>query len=142
MRRFLVVANQTLASERLAEKLRQCLAAGPCSFHVLVPATHSRHQLVWSEGADRAIAQRRLTEALERLRAQGVEADGEVGDERPVDAIADVLNRGPVDEIIVVTLPPGISRWLRQDLPHRARRVFDGPVTHVVAEAPSLSQAV
>jgi hypothetical protein len=31
-------------------------------------------------------------------------------------------------------LPPGASRWLKQDLPHRVERSFSVPVTHVVGE--------
>src|SRR2546427_8372527 len=35
------------------------------------------------------------------------------------------------------TLPPGISRWLKLDLVHRAGRKFGLPVIHVAAEAPA-----
>lgn len=141
MHRYLVVANQTLASERLADTVRDRLAAGACTFHVVVPATHPRHQLVWTEGGDRVIARRRLDEALQQFRSLGAEADGEVGDARPVDAVSDVLNRMTVDEIIVATFPPGVSRWLGQDLPHRLQRRFGLPVTHVVAAAPAMTHA-
>jgi hypothetical protein len=47
--------------------------------------------------------------------------------------VADVLRREPFDEIIVSTLPRGVSRWLRQNVLRRMAR-FDLPVTHVVAE--------
>ena len=135
MRRYLVVSNQTLSSEALVEKVRSCLAAGPCQFHVVVPATHGRDHLTWTEGHDRAIARERLEAALDRLRGLGAEADGEVGDARPMDAVADALLARPgFDEIILVTLPPGVSRWLRQDLPHRVERTFNLPVSHVVAQ--------
>lgn len=135
MRRYLVVSNQTLSSETLVDKVRECLAAGPCRFHVVVPATHTHDHLTWTEGHDRAVARQRLDDALARLRGLGAEVDGEVGDPRPLDAIRDALRvRGRFDEIILVTLPPGLSRWLHQDLPHRVRRCVDTPLTHVVAE--------
>ena len=136
MRRYLVVSNQTLSSETLVETIRSCLAAGPCRFHVVVPASHTHdHQMTWTEGHDRAAAAERLEEALAMLGALGAEADGEVGDARPLDAMRDaVLAQPPFDEIIVCTLPPGISRWLHQDLPNRARRALGLPVTHVVAQ--------
>lgn len=135
MRRYLLVSNQTLTSDVLVEKVRSCLAAGPCRFHLVVPATHTHDHLTWTEGRDRALARRRLDAALERLRDLGADADGEVGDARPLDAIADALrDQPPFDEIILVTLPPGLSRWLRQDLPHRAERRFSLPLTHLVAE--------
>ncbi|MGI8685870.1 MAG: hypothetical protein ACR2MO_12440 [Acidimicrobiales bacterium] len=48
-----------------------------------------------------------------------------------------MLERPPFDEILLFTHPPGVSRWLHQDLPHRAQRQFAIPVTHVVAEPAS-----
>ncbi len=40
MRRYLVVANQTLGGAELAEELRKRLE-DPCSFYVLVPNTRA-----------------------------------------------------------------------------------------------------
>jgi hypothetical protein len=37
--RYLVVANQTLGGEQLLSVIRDHMAAGPCHFHLLVPAT-------------------------------------------------------------------------------------------------------
>jgi len=37
--RYLVVANQTLGGEEFETAIRDHVAAGPCHFHVLVPAT-------------------------------------------------------------------------------------------------------
>lgn len=134
MRRYLVISNQTLLSEAFSEKIRSCLAAGPSQFHVVVPATHARDHLTWTEGHDRVIAKGRLESALAHLAELGADADGEVGDARPIDAIRDALREQPAfDEVILFTLPPGASRWLHQDLPHRAQRELSIPVTHVVA---------
>lgn len=135
MRRYLVVANQTLGGEHLAEKIRACLAAGPSRFHILVPATQPVDHAVWTEGEARAIASRRLEQALERFGEMGAQAEGDIGDERPLQAIADAVRDRDFDEVILSTLPPGLSRWLRQDLPHRVERTFDLTVTHVVGEA-------
>ena len=132
MRRYLVVANRTLGGDHLLAKVRESLAAGPSEFHVLVPASHTK-DLLWTEGADRATAEQRLAEALARFRAVGAAATGEVGDANPVEAIGDVLRRETFDEIILSTLPPGVSRWLGQDLPHRVEKQFRLPVSHVVA---------
>ncbi len=135
MRHYLVVANQTLAGQPLADKVTELMAAGPCRFHLVVPATHPHHHMTWTEGGAVALARERLDDALVRLRALGADVDGNVGDERPVDAVGDAIRAGPpFDVIIVSTLPPGLSRWLGQDLPHRLERRFALPVMHVVSE--------
>jgi hypothetical protein len=137
VRRYLVVANQTLAGGHLASKVRELLRRGPCRFHILVPATPPSDH-VWTEGEAREIARRRLERAIERFRELGAEVDGEVGDEHPVQAIRDVLDRGEeVDEIILSTLPPGLSRWLKLDLPHRVE-ALGLPVTHVIGHRETL----
>ncbi|MGH9224790.1 MAG: hypothetical protein ACRD2W_13670 [Acidimicrobiales bacterium] len=137
MRRYLIVANQTLGGQPLADKVRELMAGGPCRFHVVVPATHPHHHITWTEGEAVAIARHRLDEALERLRALGADVDGNVGDGRPVDAVGDAIRAGPSGEpyhaILLSTLPPGLSRWLNQDLPHRLERAFELPVIHVTA---------
>lgn len=133
MKRYLVIANQTLGGEGMMERIRAAVAEGPSSFHLVVPATPPSHQLTWEEGDARAAAQRRLDEGLGRLLAEGIDATGEVGDPSPVLAVVDTLLERPYDEIIVSTFPPGVSRWLKMSLPDRLRRRFDIPVSHVVS---------
>ena len=133
MRRYLVVANRTLGGSHLTAKVRECLGAGPSQFHVLVPASHSTKDFTWTEGGDRAAAEARLAEALARFRAAGAVVTGEVGDTNPLEAIGDVLRRESFDEIILSTLPPGVSRWLGQDFPARVTKQFPLPVQHIVA---------
>jgi hypothetical protein len=132
--RYLVVANQTLAGKHLLDRVRECLSEGMCTFHVVVPATSPSDHAVWTEGEAMALAQERLDAALAAFRELGADADGEVGDPSPVEAIRDALRDREFDGIILSTLPPGISRWLRQDLPSRVEKEFDLPVTHVVAD--------
>jgi hypothetical protein len=135
MKRYLVVANQTLAGEHLIEKVRQLITERPCRFHVVVPATPPGEQLTWTEGEAAAIAQARLDRGLARFRALGAEVDGEVGDKDPILAIRDALEVGEFDEILLSTLPQGISRWLKLDLPSRVASHFQLPVTHLVGES-------
>jgi hypothetical protein len=134
MRRYLVVANQTLAGHHLLEYVRQCLAAGPSWFFVLVPATPSQAQVVPGEGDAELLARRRLEGALARLRGEGASVVGAVGDPSPFRAVGDAFRDESFDEIVVSTLPAGTSRWLVEDLPHRLARVTGLPVTHLVAE--------
>jgi GABA permease len=134
VRRYLVVANQTLAGHHLFEYVRKCLAAGPCWFFVLVPATPIHEQIEWTADEARALARRRLVGALARFEAEGATATGAVGDPSPLRAVADLLREEQFEEIILSTLPAGTSRWLHQDLPTRLARVSGCIVTHLVAE--------
>lgn len=135
MARYLIVANQTLAGDQLMEKVQKLRAEGECSFHIVVPATHTRDQAFYTEGASHAVAERRLEAALERFRSLGCDADGEVGDASGFLAVRDcILSNGSFDGIILSTLPPGASRWLKQDLPHRLERTFGIPVTHLTGQ--------
>ena len=131
MRRYLVVANQTLGGAHLMTLLRS-LTGLPSSFHILVPATPPTDHL-WTEGEARAIARRRLDDAVDRFRSIGIEASGEVGDGRPLQAIDDCLESQTFDEIVLSTFPPGLSRWLKLDLPHRVEDRYGLPVRHVIA---------
>jgi hypothetical protein len=110
------------------------MAEGPCQFYLIVPATRDpNHSMLWTEGQCIALARGRLEDAMKRLRAMGAEVEGDVGDQSPLTAIVDALRARQFDEIILSTLPPGISRWLAQDLPSRVRRVCAVPVTHIVS---------
>jgi hypothetical protein len=58
--------------------------------------------------------------------------EGNVGDPEPLMAIHDAINLGHFDEIIISTLPLGISRWLKLDLISKTHGL-GLPVTHVEA---------
>lgn len=132
MRRYLVVANQTLGGDALLSRLREAAADGPLGIHVLVPASADPTESFHDEASDHRLAQERLADALDRFGGLEAEVTGEVGDHRPVDAVGDVLRRGEVfDRIIVSTLPPGISRWVRLDAVSRIERSVDIPVEHI-----------
>jgi hypothetical protein len=150
MRRYLVVANQTLGGEELTAKLAECAGAGPCRFYLVVPVTNTEASDRWFTGGlegvlpgayriARTMAGARLQHEPERLREAGVETDGEVIEPTPLEAIRKIANREEVDEVIVSTLPRRLSRWMAMDLPHRVRRTTSLPVTHIVGPAgPSL----
>ena len=130
---YLIVANQTLASPTLASAVADRIASGPATFHVVVPATPVAHGLTWDEDHSRSAAQERLDAVIERLRALGAEATGEVGPSDPVQAVLDACRSREVDEVILSTLPPGISRWLGLDVPSQLKGAVHVPVTVVIA---------
>jgi hypothetical protein len=47
----------------------------------------------------------------------------------PMKAIENAAAQRRFDEIILSTLPPGVSRWLAMDLPHRVKRKVHVPLT-------------
>jgi hypothetical protein len=130
----LVVANRTAESPELLEALKQRAAQGDAVFSLLVPATP--HGVAWaadmhSGGGE---AEQHMENAVERMRSEGLQvAAGKVGDPDPVAAVQDEVNFTKYDEIVVSTLPGGISKWLKLDLPHRVERATSLPVTHVTA---------
>jgi hypothetical protein len=130
----LVVANRTAESPELLEALKQRAAQGDVVFSLLVPATP--HGVAWaadmhSGGGE---AEQHMENAVERMRAEGLQvAAGKVGDPDPVAAVQDEVNFTKYDEVVVSTLPGGISKWLKLDLPHRVERATGLPVTHVTA---------
>jgi hypothetical protein len=121
MSTVLIVGNQTLPSRALAEAITKRIESGVTSFYVVVPATPIQHGLTWDEEESEREAAGRLETFLFRLSTLGVQASGEVGDRDPVAAVRDALRGRDIDEIVLSTLPPGISRWLGQDVPSRIR---------------------
>ena len=115
----LIVANQTLPSQALADAMAEQIAQGVTAFHVVVPATPVASGFTWDEDESRREAGERLELFLLRLRALSVEATGEVGDRDPVSAVRDAIRGREIDEVVLSTLPPGISRWLGLDIPSR-----------------------
>ena len=135
MRRYLVVAHQTLGTAELLEALRDRLAEGPCTFHLVVPELHQGTGATWSEGQVKRDAEKHLEEARLRFTAEGIPVTGEVGDANPVDAVASVLREQGSDAfeaVIVSTLPHSISKWLKLDAPSRIQRNTGLSVVHVV----------
>ena len=141
MHRYLVVAHRTLSGPQLAERLTELASHGPTAFHLVVPAEPPGDH-AWTEAEARRTAQARLDRALERFATVGAEFTSEVGDPNPLLAVDDVLLRDPdFDAIVVSTLPPGPSRWLKRDLPHRLEERTGLRVIHVVGSAEPVSAA-
>ena len=139
MSRYLVVTHQTALSPDLQRRVRTLLADDPAAeFAVLVPEAPGLPTTWEGETVDvagqRAEAAKTLLEETARARVVRTA----VGVPDPLQAITDeLLARPGYDALVICTLPPGISRWLKLDLVHRAERKFGLRVVHVVAEAPA-----
>jgi hypothetical protein len=119
--RILVVAHKTAATQPLLDAVRQRAARGRCSFTLLVPnAAHGLHKVVDAEDQGASETQTVIDTALPRLsEAAGSPVEGIVGDPDPTSAVQDALNLRGFDEVIVSTLSPRVSRWLKLDLPSK-----------------------
>jgi GABA permease len=125
-RHTLVVANVTAASDELLDALKRRAADQPARFTLIVPATPF--------GGGREAAHEALAAACERLREQGLEADGSVGDADPIVAVSEAWDPKLYDEIVVSTLPMRFSKWLHAGLPERIGKLTGAPVTHVISQ--------
>jgi hypothetical protein len=123
----LVVANVTAKSPELLETLKERAAKDKCRFTLVVPAP-----AVGPVG--REAAERTLEEAVEHFRAAGLNVEGVIGDHDPIAAVSEEWDPQRYDEIVISTLPTGVSKWLQVDLPRRIEKTAGVPVSHVVAE--------
>ena len=108
MRRVLIVANETAGGTHLRDARGR--KAPPTRSRPSGWTAHSRGFATWGPSS----------------------STGLVGVERPMDAVMDMLRTQRFDEIIVSTLPHGVSHWLRIDLPARVARYSGLPVHHIV----------
>ncbi len=149
VKRYLIIANQTLAGDLVPALVDERAAGGNAEFHLLVPATRSKEtqrlmtgvadpmsgytvvapeDLSVARERDREQAAARLETFLERLSDHAEVLTSEVAGHDPFAAVARVMERSSFDEIIISTLPTSVSRWLKMDLPSRIERAFSIPV--------------
>jgi nucleotide-binding universal stress UspA family protein len=134
-RTILVVANETVGGRPLRDLIRERSEGVAEEVLVVCPALNAplRHW-VSDEDEARREAQRRLDKSLARLRQDGVNVRGEVGDADPLQAMEDALRTFGADEIIISTHPEGRSNWLERGVVSGARERFAVPITHVVVD--------
>jgi hypothetical protein len=125
----LVVANETVLSQPLLDTIRQRATQGRTSFLLVCPQSDTG-------GSEHTHpdAERRLRAALSELRAEGIDAHGQIAHPDPYTAALETIHDERVDEVIVSTFPGERSGWLRRDLVGRLRADAGVPVQHVVAD--------
>jgi hypothetical protein len=136
-RRLLAVVT----ADRLGpEPLREIRANGAggrgdeLELRVIVPAVEAnvlRHTLGDIDEPKRE-AEARLGRVLEELRANGIEAAGEVGDPDPIQAAEDALLKKPADEIVIFEHERAQARWFEEGLLEKAEAALDPPLRMVV----------
>jgi uncharacterized membrane-anchored protein len=132
----LVVARTTAPTPALLDAIRARVARGPARFHLLVPNPAEHAELTEAERNRHHTEGEHLLELALPLidQAAGTTTEGTVSVRHdPMDAIEETLRDGDFHEVIVSTLPHGVSRWLHTDLPSRVAHL-GLPVTTVVAQ--------
>jgi hypothetical protein len=134
-RRILVIANETVGGGPLRKQIEERSSGYDTTVLVVSPALNSPIRY-WASDEDpaREAARQRLDASLKRLRANGIEASGEVGDAEPLQAMEDAVRTFGPDEIIISTHPEGRSHWLERGVVTAARERFAVPITHVVVD--------
>lgn len=119
--RYLVELNQPV-DRRTVEEIAGRVGDG--GVHVVVPATPPRSGWTYTDDEVRSRAHRELRRGIGWLRGRGIQADGEVGDANPVEAIRDAARGRRFDRIVVAGEGKrhGLARRLGLDLASRLRR--------------------
>jgi hypothetical protein len=134
----LVIANETVLGEPLLDRIREKARSGSgrTSFLIISPQSDP-------EQGTHPEAERRLRQMLTRLRAEGIEAHGQVAHPDPFTAAMHAVRDERVDSILVSTFPEQRgSSWLRRDLVGRLASEAKVPVEHVVVEPSSVGEGV
>lgn len=127
-----IVTDDPLGSESLRE-IRPGDShdpSGEVDLRVIVPAVEAnafRHTL-GDIDEPRREAEARLGRLLKELRANGIEATGEVGDPDPIQAAQDALLKKPADEIVIFEREHAQARWFEEGLLEKAEAGLEPPL--------------
>ncbi len=138
----LVVAGRSADSPGLIEGLRVHHGGARTRFTLLVPAGPHGFGSAADNGAGWEEAMARAERAAAAMRGSGLElAEAIVGDPDPYAAGGDELPTRRFDELIVVTLPRGVSSWLKVGLPGPLRRLTEAPISSLTVDRPGRASA-
>lgn len=140
-RRVLVLANDTVGSQELHDAKIAIGANQDTIWQVVVPASPVETGVAATHGpldvweATQEAAEQLLAQTISELRSENLVVDGELGEYRPMRALATAVESFRPDQIVIVTPPPEQSIWHRFDVVDRAQADYDVPVTHVISQA-------
>jgi hypothetical protein len=131
-----IVTDDPLGPEQLRE-IRPGSGHGrgnDVDLRVIIPAVEAsafRHTLGDVDEPKRE-AEARLGRVLNELRANGIEAAGEVGDPDPIQAAQDALLRRRADEVVIFEHEDAQARWFEEGLLEKAEAGLDPPLRVIV----------
>ena len=136
-KRVLIIANEAVADRPagVPEVVRnQVLEAE--EVRVIAPMLTTRLQS-WTSDIDGAAlrADERIRAIVGSIDASGQPATrGEVGDEDPLQTVADALAVFPADALILSVHAPDVANWRERGFAEKVRRRFDLPVTEMLLD--------
>lgn len=133
MGRYLIIANRALGAVPLHHEVRLRVEAGHRRAHLLVPAERAAGEPTTDPTSDDVEA--RLVAELEAFADLGAEVTGTVVDGAVLDEVRAALAAEAFEAVVVVTLPGGLSSWLRRGLLDELAQLTDAPVIHLVSPA-------
>jgi hypothetical protein len=128
----LVIANETVGGEALADRLKDKAAKSQeeDKDSVFIVVTPQKGGF----GAHTEEARERLDGVLAHMRDEGLLVAGMIGDPDPYTATMNALSTFHVDDVVISTFPETRSGWLRSDLIKRVQGATALPVEHVVVD--------
>jgi hypothetical protein len=136
-KRLLIISNELVADrpagvpEVVSRQVRDAEEV-----RVVAPALTSRLQS-WVSDIDGAVleADGRMQELVGGITGDGhAGIHGRVGDEDPLQAVADALADFPADALIISVHPPDEANWRERRLGEKIRARFGLPVTEMVLD--------
>jgi hypothetical protein len=133
-KRALVVANEKVTGNELVGSVLGHLGEGVEEVFVVAPALAGSALDHIMGDVDAAIpaARERLEATLKEFHEAGVEAQGEVGDSDPIQAISDEIVKFNPDQILVIAHTDEEGAFAEKGLLEQAERDFDLPVLELV----------
>ncbi|HTU16382.1 MAG TPA: hypothetical protein VMF31_14440 [Solirubrobacterales bacterium] len=117
----LVVANQTLSSQDLVDRLLDRSKERPHRFTIIAPQT---------DGVPLNKVSRDLAALMAELYRDDIDATGQPMSPDPFESVKEAIAHYRVDDVLISTLSGEQSRWLEDDLVGRVREITDKPVAH------------
>jgi phosphopantetheine adenylyltransferase len=132
---ILVVANETVLGGPLLDRIREkARSEAHATFLIISPQSDPNR-------GSHPEAELRLRRMLTQLRAEGIEAHGQIAHPDPFTAAMHAVRDERIDAIVVSTFPEQRGSWLRRDLVGRLRSDANVPVEHVVVEPEEVETA-
>jgi hypothetical protein len=126
--RTLVVAAEPVDPGQLADVIGEDVSDD--EVRVVTPALNDSRLAFWISDSDEAIADAESTQekTVERLRSEGIEAEGGTGESDPLLALEDALATFPADRVVIFRHPEGEGAYLEDDVIAEARERLGIPV--------------